>query len=308
VTIHGPADGWVVAPDGRKFWGKAGAAGLLCIDADDRVLLQHRAEWSHFGGTWGIPGGAMQFDESAVDGALRESAEEAAVPPEALQLVLTSVLDLDIWSYTSVVARAVTPFEPVISDAESSEISWIPSVDVAALPLHPGFASSWAALKAAADAPLHLVVDAANVVGSRPVGWLSDGAGWWTDRARATDALLTALDTLASSGVPADAFGVDVDLVHTWWPRLTVVVEGDARSITDPPVASRVSVARAEHDGDSTIVEQVRALVEGSDATTDSRMPARPVVITADRELSARVEALGASVVGPRILLSLLGL
>ena len=73
VNTHEPADGWVEAPDGRRFWGRAGAAGLLVVDPDDHVLLQHRADWSHFGGTWGLPGGARHHDESAVEGALRES-------------------------------------------------------------------------------------------------------------------------------------------------------------------------------------------------------------------------------------------
>jgi ADP-ribose pyrophosphatase YjhB (NUDIX family) len=36
-----------------------GAAGVLVWNrTTDSVLLQLRAEWSHHGGTWGIPGGA----------------------------------------------------------------------------------------------------------------------------------------------------------------------------------------------------------------------------------------------------------
>ena len=49
-----------------------GAAGLLLArrDASGRithVVLQHRAPWSDQGGTWGIPGGAREPGESAVD-------------------------------------------------------------------------------------------------------------------------------------------------------------------------------------------------------------------------------------------------
>ena len=61
-----------------------GAAGLLLRDRHDgvdRVVLQHRAWWSHQGGTWGIPGGARDSDETAVAAALRESAEEANPGP-----------------------------------------------------------------------------------------------------------------------------------------------------------------------------------------------------------------------------------
>src|SRR5690606_4660163 len=58
---HGPrdpGDAWVVAPTGERYWGRFGAAGLLALDADLGVLLQHRVAWSHFGDTWGLPGGA----------------------------------------------------------------------------------------------------------------------------------------------------------------------------------------------------------------------------------------------------------
>ncbi|WP_258222948.1 NUDIX domain-containing protein, partial [Microbacterium sp. HMWF026] len=77
---HGPrdpGDAWVVAPTGEKYWGRFGAAGLLALDADRGVLLQHRVAWSHFGNTWALPGGARHQGESARDGALRESGEEA---------------------------------------------------------------------------------------------------------------------------------------------------------------------------------------------------------------------------------------
>lgn len=290
MTIHGPADGWVEAPDGRKFWGRAGAAGLLVVDPDDRILLQHRAVWSHFGDTWGIPGGARQFDESAVEGALRESAEEAAVPRDALRILFTSVVDLGFWSYTTVVARAITPFEPVISDSESEALGWVPLDVVDELPLHPGFASSLVRLRGLLHEPLHLVVDSANVVGSRP-------DGWWRDRAGATDRLLDGLEGVARDGVPAIALGESGDgAVAVWWPFVTVVVEGQAKTVEDRDPSSPVSILRAETDGDSAVVAHV-ADIAGS---------ARVVVVTADRQLSARVEDLGARVVGPASLLGVL--
>ena len=64
-------DAWVEGPNGERFWGRFGAAGLLVHDARRGVLLQHRADWSHFGGTWGLPGGARHEGETAVEGALR---------------------------------------------------------------------------------------------------------------------------------------------------------------------------------------------------------------------------------------------
>ena len=141
-------DAWVEGPDGQRFWGRFGAAGLLVHDLRRGVLLQHRADWSHFGGTWGLPGGARHADETAVEGALREAAEEAAVPADAVRVLFESVLDLGFWSYTTVVAQAVRAFEPHMADVESIELRWVPVDEVLRLPLHPGFAASWPSLRA----------------------------------------------------------------------------------------------------------------------------------------------------------------
>jgi 8-oxo-dGTP pyrophosphatase MutT (NUDIX family) len=111
------------------------------------VLLQHRAAWSHFGGTWGMPGGARHEHESAVDAAVREAAEEAGVPATLLTVRFTSVLDLGYWSYTTVVADAAQRFAPIISDPESIALRWVPVHDVDDLPLHPRFAEAWPLLR-----------------------------------------------------------------------------------------------------------------------------------------------------------------
>lgn len=144
---HGLGDAWVDGPDGR-FWGTFGAAGLLLAHPDAGVLLQHRAIWSHHGGTWGVPGGARKPGESAEDAAIRESDEEAGVPPELVRVLGSSVFDVGYWSYTTVLAVASELFEPYLGDAESIALSWVPIADVAGLPLHPGLASGWPALRA----------------------------------------------------------------------------------------------------------------------------------------------------------------
>lgn len=145
--LRDPGDAWVEGPDGQRFWGRFGAAGLLAWHPTAGILLQHRAEWSHHGGTWGIPGGARKLDESAADAALRESHEEAGVPADQVTVLFESVVDLGFWSYTTVVVRVDELFAPVVTDLESLELRWVALDAVDALPLHPGFAASWPALR-----------------------------------------------------------------------------------------------------------------------------------------------------------------
>ena len=145
--MRSSGDAWVEGPDGSRYWGRFGAAGLLVVSPGFEVLLQHRAEWSHFGGTWGIPGGARHEGESAVDAAVREAGEEAGVPVGALTVRFTTVLDLGYWSYTTVVSDASERFAPVVSDPESIELRWVSVDGVEVLPLHPRFAESWPDLR-----------------------------------------------------------------------------------------------------------------------------------------------------------------
>jgi 8-oxo-dGTP diphosphatase len=144
---HGPEDAWVDGPRGR-FWGRNGAAGLLLAHPEAGVLLQLRVEWSHFGGTWGLPGGARKAGETPEQAAVREADEEASVPPEAVHVLDTRVFDVGYWSYTTVVAKASRLFDPVMGDAESADLRWVAFAEVAELPLHPGFEASWPELRA----------------------------------------------------------------------------------------------------------------------------------------------------------------
>ncbi|MGP4091868.1 NTP pyrophosphohydrolase [Streptomyces sp. KR55] len=116
------------------------------------------------------------------------------------------------------------------------------------------------------SAPLLVIVDAANVVGSVP-------DGWWRDRRGAAERLR---DRLAADGVPGRAEPVDIVLV----------VEGAARGVESVP---GVRVEAAPGSGDDRIVELVAEVGER-----------RCLVVTADRELRGRVGELGAEVVGPR--------
>jgi 8-oxo-dGTP pyrophosphatase MutT (NUDIX family) len=148
---RGPEDAWVDGAHGR-YWGTYGAAGLLLAHPEAGVLLQLRVEWSHFGGTWGLPGGARKAGETPEEAAIREADEEASVPPDAVEVLATRVFDVGYWSYTTVLAKASRLFEPAVGDAESSELRWVPFTDVAALPLHPGVEAEWPELRASLTA------------------------------------------------------------------------------------------------------------------------------------------------------------
>lgn len=155
-----PGDGWVHCACGRRHWGLHGAAGLLLAARGEdglaaRVVLQHRAPWSDQGGTWGVPGGAIGPEESAVQGALRESAEEAGIPPEAVRVIAEHVEDHGPWSYTTVLAELADPAtapDPRPTDAESLDVRWVDVDRVAGLPLLPAFAAAWPQLWRRLDA------------------------------------------------------------------------------------------------------------------------------------------------------------
>ncbi|MGB8651266.1 MAG: NUDIX hydrolase [Mycobacteriales bacterium] len=140
-------DGWARCGAGHDHWGVYGAAGLLLVAPGPSVLLQHRAAWSHHGDTWGVPGGARGSRESAVETALREAREETGLDTVGLAVVEELVDDHGGWTYTTVLARvdAVLPVHAL--DRESADVRWVPPADVDLLPLHPGFAGTWPALR-----------------------------------------------------------------------------------------------------------------------------------------------------------------
>jgi predicted RNA-binding protein with PIN domain len=128
--------------------------------------------------------------------------------------------------------------------------------------------------------PEVLVIDGANVVGSRP-------DGWWRDRA----------------GAAARLHGQLLDLLHeepTLAPQVVLVLEGQARggvpetAVEGSGSPEALAVVHAAGEGDDRIVEEARR------AVTAGRLVA---VVTADRELSARVQAVGAEVLRPGWLL-----
>jgi 8-oxo-dGTP diphosphatase len=279
-------NGFVRCTFGHLHWGLHGAAGLLLTDPGRGVLLQRRAWWVHHGRTWALPGGALEAGETPREAATREAEEEAAIAPELVRPTSSSTVDHVDWRYTTVLATVRRPVHARVANAESAELRWVPPDEVAELVLHRDFALAWPALREQLDRELVLVVDAANVVGSRP-------DGWWRDRRGAAERLRGKLAALGKNGVRGADFEVPGE---AWWPRVVLVVEGQARGVVS---VDDVEVVQAETDGDSAIVRVVR------DARA-SRPQDHVVVVTADRELRSRVRAEGAAVVGPGALLKVL--
>ena len=112
-----------------------------------RVLLQHRAAWSHHGDTWGIPGGARGPVESGEQAALREAVEETGLDPLGVTLGAASEETHGGWSYTTVLATASGLLPVHAEDHESTAVAWVALAEVDGLPLHPGFAGAWPALQ-----------------------------------------------------------------------------------------------------------------------------------------------------------------
>jgi 8-oxo-dGTP diphosphatase len=280
-------DGFVACACGRRHWGRFGAAGLI-VRRGDEVLMQHRAAWSHEGGTWAVPGGAIDVGETPLEAALREAREEAAVGAASVRARHAWTVDHGTWAYTTLVTEAVGPISPQRLDGESEELRWVRVRDIATLPLHSGFAAGWPRVQPLLARHELVVVDAANVVGSRP-------DGWWNDRVGAAQRLLDSLASLAVQGVsPADALLADVAGRTAAWPDWVVVLEGQARGARAP---SGIETCMAPGSGDDGVVDTVASRVARGREVT---------VVTADRGLRERVAAAGARSVGPRALLSLL--
>lgn len=158
-NVHQPGDGWVQCNCGRRHWGHNGAAGVLLARRDEatgrvtHVVMQHRALWSAEGGTWGIPGGAISDGESAIEGALRESFEEANITSEDIDVVGAYREDHGNWCYTTVFAfeKPGHSVDPCAHDDESMEIKWVPIDDVPKLKLLTAMRTDWPSFRARLD-------------------------------------------------------------------------------------------------------------------------------------------------------------
>ena len=270
-------DGLVECGQGHTHWGRFGAAGLL-VHHDGRVLLQHRAKLTIGGDTWGVFGGARDSDESPVEAALRETSEESTLDVSTVTVRALMHEDHDGWAYDTVIGTVTDLADVGPASWESAGAAWVPVEKVTDLDLFGPFADAWPRLRPCLRRPV-LVVDVANVMGSR-------ADGWWRDRAGAAARLrdeVAAVDGVTGLGPFDLAF-----------PEKVLVVEGKARDIGAGETSVRVVPAAG--DGDDQIVATVTEVLAADPAAVC-------LVVTADRELKGRVRAAGAEVTGPRWLL-----
>ena len=143
-------DGFIMAGDGQPRWGRYGAAGVLVrhVEGEDHwYFLARRSEYTHRGGSWAIPGGALDEGETPLDGALREFAEEigTALPDHSVVRVHES--DHGGWSYWTVLVDVDERFPvPAAFHWETADARWVRSDELAQLELFDAFATTLAEL------------------------------------------------------------------------------------------------------------------------------------------------------------------
>jgi hypothetical protein len=118
-----------------------------------------------------------------------------------------------------------------------------------------------------------LLIDAANVIGSRPTGW-------WKDRPGAARVFVERIRTAAKEGRLSEP--------------VVVVLEGDARGGVEAGVDEGVTVLHAAASGDDTLIAVI----------AEAKSPV--TLVSADRALRQRAEMLGADLARPGWLIDLL--
>ena len=163
-----------------------------------------------------------------------------------------------------------------------------------------------------------IIVDVANVMGSRP-------DGWWRDRAGAAARLHAEVVRLAASGraivpdsgSPGEGGPGDAGSSREGSPPgeagppgFVMVLEGAAKAaVARMPPEERAAAGEARPpDVRPGEVRVVQAPGSGDDAIVAlvRELAGRRVVVTADRELRGRCVAAGATILGPGWLLGLL--
>ena len=137
-------DGFVTLPDGTRRWGRFGAAGVLLRHTNDLGEVSYfvalRAPEIHLGGTWGIPGGALNRTETPLEGALREFAEEIG---HVLADYLVAAVTEDArgtWSYWTHLLDVAERFVPPDEFTwETADARWVSADELSELDLFDAF-------------------------------------------------------------------------------------------------------------------------------------------------------------------------
>jgi 8-oxo-dGTP diphosphatase len=142
MTVSG--DGFITLGDGSQRWGRFGAAGVLVRHVDDdgepHFFLALRSSFTHKGGTWAVPGGALNHGEPPLEGALREFAEEIGHHLEEFEVAHTYEDDHGGWMYTTVVVDVPSRFDvPAALQWETAECRWVHASELAELELFDAF-------------------------------------------------------------------------------------------------------------------------------------------------------------------------
>jgi 8-oxo-dGTP pyrophosphatase MutT (NUDIX family) len=139
-------DGFITLADGSARWGRFGAAGVL-VRSGERMFVAQRSLHCHNGGTWAIPGGALDLDETPLDGALREFAEEIGHELTDFEIVTMHEDDHGGWSYWTIVHELAEAFEPPVQlHWETAATAWVTPDELATLELFPAFRATLARL------------------------------------------------------------------------------------------------------------------------------------------------------------------
>jgi 8-oxo-dGTP diphosphatase len=143
----GSGDGFVTVADGGLRWGRYGAAGVLVRHVDVEgvpwLFLARRSPFCHRGGTWGIPGGALDWGEEPLQGALREFGEEVGIVPTPFSVAGVHEDDHGGWSYWTIVVDVEERFPvPASLNWETDEARWVAAHELGTLPLFDAFEST----------------------------------------------------------------------------------------------------------------------------------------------------------------------
>ena len=133
-------DRWTICRSGHVHWGAAGGAGLLLryrpSNGEPSYLLQQRARFVDYPGTWGIPGGAMRAGESPDEAARREAQEEIG-PLGPYRTTGIEVQDCGGGWRFHIVTADVDAMFPTFCVRETAATGWFTRDDMSVLVLHP---------------------------------------------------------------------------------------------------------------------------------------------------------------------------